>query len=100
MAFPPSYVYTPPTWPPPNGGAPFPGSELGPILNPYPYGSTQGSNISTSNPAPLPPNLHMGMPPKNGGNQGPGYPALPTWPWPAKMTVLPDKANPLLSQIP
>ena len=80
----PSYPYGPPantpglppfpTWPPPSGGAPFPGTELGPIINPYPYGSPQGANISTADPAP--PFLAMGYPHKmpvgaNGQNQGP-----------------------------
>jgi hypothetical protein len=105
MAYPPSYPPGPPgfpTWPPPSGGAPSKLTELGPILNPYPYGSPQGANISTGQPAPAP--LAMGfpdeMPPLNGQNQGPGYPGLPVWPWPAKMTTLPDKAPPSLSQIP
>lgn len=107
-AFPPSYTYTPPTWPPPSGGAPFPGNELGPVLNPFPYGSTQGANISTNPPSPGP-----GYPPPfgsqkgttypqrmpnaaNGQNQGPGYQLPPlTRPW----EVGPIAASPLLSQI-
>jgi hypothetical protein len=100
-AYPPSYVYTVPPWPPPSGGAPVTTPELGPILNPYPYGSTQGSNISISNPAP-PFNATFfpdEMEPKNGQNQGPGYPGLPAWPH-SKVTTLPDKAPPSLSQIP
>jgi hypothetical protein len=65
-----------PTWPPPSGGAPFPGTEQGPITNPYPYGSTQGSNINTANPYPpggiwngtfYPQKMPVGA---NGQNQG------------------------------
>jgi hypothetical protein len=89
-----------PTWPPPSGGAPVTAPELGPILNPFPYGSPQGANISLANPAPakLATKYPMGMPPKNGQNQ-----SLPTgWPtWPHnKVTTLPDKAPPSISQIP
>lgn len=69
QAFPPSYTYTPPPWPPPSGGAPFVGNELGPILNPYPYGTTQGANISTSPPAPP-----AGYPPPFGSMPGTTYP--------------------------
>jgi hypothetical protein len=88
-----------PTWPPPSGGAPVTTPEMGPILNPYPYGTTQPPNISSAPPAP-PPNATFfpdDMPPNNGQNQPQ---SLPPWPWPAKMTTLPDKAPPSLSQIP
>lgn len=68
-SYPPPYVYTVPPWPPPSGGAPFAGSELGPILNPYPYGSTQGANISTSPPSPP-----AAYPPPWGGLKGTFYP--------------------------
>jgi hypothetical protein len=88
-----------PTWPPPSGGAPVSIPEMGPVLNPYPYGSTQTSKISTVKP--MPPFNAMLYPdemePLNGQNQPQ---SLPVWPWPAKMTVLPDKAPPSLSQIP
>lgn len=72
-----AYVPPPfPTWPPPSGGAPFPGTELGPILNPYPYGTTQPANINTANPSP--PFLAIQYPQKmplgaNGQNQGGSY---------------------------
>lgn len=107
-SYPPGYVYTPPHWPPPSGGAPFSGTEMGPILNPYPYGTTQGANISTQ-----PPNPVAGWPPPwgslpataypqkmpiaaNGQNQGPSN-ALPptTKPWEGG----PQAANPFYSQI-
>jgi hypothetical protein len=88
-----------PTWPPPSGGAPVTQPELGPILNPYPYGKPQPANISTAQPSP--PNLATffpdEMPPLNGQNQ---QQSLPAWPWPAKMTTLPDKASPSISKIP
>ena len=88
-----------PTWPPPSGGAPFPGTEQGPILNPYPYGSPQGANISIANPAP-PFNATFfphRIPPRNGQNQSPpaGWPA---WPH-ARFNTLPDKASPSISAI-
>lgn len=105
-AYPPSYTYTPPTWPPPSGGAPVSTPELGPITNPFPYGTTQTPNISTAPPSPPP-----GYPPPfgplkgtsypmkmpvgaNGQNQGPGY-GLPatTKPW----EVGPIKADPSIS---
>ena len=34
-----------PTWPPPSGGAPVTAWELGPITNPYPYGSTDRKSV-------------------------------------------------------
>jgi hypothetical protein len=95
-------TYTPPsfpTWPPPSGGAPVTTPELGPITNPYPYGSAQGANISMANPAP-PYNATFyprKMPPLNGQNQPQ---VLPVWPWPTKMTSLPIKADPSWSKIP
>lgn len=88
--------------------------EMGPILNPYPYGSTQGANISTSPPAPpagypipwgplkgtaYPQKMAVGA---NGQNQSPPS-GWPTWPYSRLSTgsvracVLPDKANPSVS---
>lgn len=89
-----------PTWPPPTGGAPVSVPELGPIISPYPYPpTTQTAHINTAQTPPLP--LANGyphiMPPLNGQNQ---QQQLPAWPWPAKMTTLPDKAPPSLSVIP
>lgn len=87
-----------PTWPPPSGGAPVTTPEMGPILNPYPYGSTQQANISIGNPAP-PFNATFfpdEMEPTVGQNQPQ---VLPPWPH-SKVTTLPDKAPPSLSQIP
>lgn len=90
-----------PTWPPPNGGQPFSGTELGPITNPFPYGTTQTANISISNPAPpsngtrYPQSQGIAL---NGQNQAPPS-GWPTWPT-IKFNVLPDKANPLVSQLP
>lgn len=106
-----------PTWPPPSGGAPVLTPELGPILNPYPYGTTQGASISTAPPSPP-----AGWPPPWGPLKATAYPQkMPTgangqnqappsgWPaWPfsrlsagsSKATTLPDKAPPSLSQIP
>jgi hypothetical protein len=64
-----NYVPPPfPTWPPPNGGAPFSGTELGPVTNPNPYGTTQPANISTANPAP--PNLAVRYPQSGGVGVG------------------------------
>lgn len=93
-AYPPSYTYTAPTWPPPSGGAPFAGNELGPIMNPYPYGTGQTANISTNPPAPpsgwpppwgalkatsFPQKMPSGA---NGQNQGGAYQLpKPTPPW-------------------
>lgn len=96
-AYPPGYVYTVPPWPPPSGGAPITTPELGPITNPYPYGSPQPANISTVQPAPpfngikYPQKMPVGA---NGQNQGPGY-GLPatTKPW----EVGPIKADPSIS---
>jgi len=112
-------IYTPPpfpTWPPPSGGAPVTAPELGPITNPYPYGTTQPANISTAPPSPP-----AGWPPPVGGRPGTFYPAkMPTgangqnqapptgWPaWPfsrlssgsVRACTLPDKASPSVSQI-
>jgi hypothetical protein len=91
-----------PTWPPPSGGAPITTPEMGPILNPYPYGSVQGANISTANPYPpggiwkgtfYPAKMAAGA---NGQNQGPGY-GLPatTKNWEGG----PALANPAISAI-
>jgi hypothetical protein len=87
-----------PTWPPPSGGAPVTAWELGPIVNPFPYGTTQPANISTAPPAPLKKATYFpqGMPPKSGQNQPQ---TLPAWPH-AKFNVLPDKASPALSKLP
>lgn len=87
-----------PTWPPPSGGAPFPGTELGPITNPYPYGSPQPANISIANPAPLPNATFFPdeMEPSVGQNQ---KQSLPAWPWPSSNVNLPDKAPPSISAI-
>lgn len=88
-----------PTWPPPSGGAPVTAWEMGPILNPYPYGSPQGPNISTAPPAPAHPYpgtfYPKKMPPATGQNQ---QQALPTWPH-SRFNVLPDKASPSISAI-
>jgi hypothetical protein len=88
-----------PTWPPPSGGAPVTTPEMGPITNPYPYGSAQGSNISLANPAP--PKLATRYPTKMpSGATGQNQPqSLPAWPH-TKFNVLPDKASPSLSKIP
>src|SRR6516225_7438393 len=72
-----------PTWPPPSGGAPFPGNELGPITNPYP------------------PFLAMKYPQSggvgnNGQNQGGSYQLpKPTKPW----EVGPIASDPTISAI-
>src|SRR5258707_10606464 len=88
-----------PTWPPPSVGAPVTTPELGPILNPYPYGSPQGANISTAPPSPPHPYpstfFPKKMPPLNGQNQPQ---PLPPWPH-SRFCVLPDKASPSISQI-
>lgn len=91
-----------PTWPPPSGGAPVLTPELGPITNPFPYGSGQTANISTAPPTPVHPYASTfypkKMPVNNGQNQG--APAgWPTWPH-AKFNTLPDKASPNLSKLP
>lgn len=88
-----------PTWPPPSGGVPFSGNEMGPVLNPYPYGTTQSPNISTANPSPPFYGIQypQKMPPgANGQNQG-AVNALPpmTKPWESG----PAKANPAISAI-
>ena len=89
-----------PTWPPPSGGAPVTAPELGPITNPYPYGSTQTANIAIAGPAPIknatkyPQKMPTGA---NGQNQAP--PAnWPTWPH-SRFNTLPDKASPSTSAI-
>ena len=91
-----------PTWPPPNGGYPINAPELGPVLNPYRYGTVvQAASISIANPAP--PNFATVFPKKYtdiliGQNQ-----AAPTrWPaWPANsVTTLPSKADSATSRIP
>jgi hypothetical protein len=96
-------AYTPPpfpTWPPPSGGAPVTAWEMGPITNPYPYGSTQTANISIAGPAPVknatkyPQKMPTGA---SGQNQQPPA-GWPTWPH-SRVNVLPDKANPAISQI-
>jgi hypothetical protein len=89
-----------PTWPPPSGGAPFPGNELGPVLNPFPYGTPQTANISTAPPSPVHPYSSTFFPKKmptgaNGQNQNQ---QLPAWPH-SRVNVLPDKASPSISQI-
>lgn len=95
--YPPAF----PSWPVPSGGYPVTTPELGPITNPYPYGSTQGANISTSPPAPPHPYKSTFYPTKmpvgaNGQNQGPGYGLPPvTKPW----EVGPIKADPSISAI-
>jgi hypothetical protein len=96
-------AYTPPpfpTWPPPSGGAPVTTPELGPITNPFPYGSAQTANISTSPPAPAHPYKATFYPQKmptgaTGQNQNQ---KLPTWPH-ARFNTLPDKASPSISAI-
>jgi hypothetical protein len=86
-----------PVWPPPSGGAPFPGTELGPITNPYPYGSPQPANISTVQPPPpfngikYPQSAGIG---KNGQNQ-PQHLPPDNRPW----ETGPLKASPSISQI-
>jgi|SRR6516165_3855508 len=72
-----------PTWPPSSGGYPVTNPELGPILNPFPYGSTQGANINTSPPAPAHPYKSTFYPQKmpvgaNGQNQGAANQLPPT----------------------
>lgn len=89
-----------PTWPPPSGGAPVTAWELGPIQNPYPYGSGQTANISISGPAPVKNSTKypMKMPTgANGQNQSPPA-GWPTWPH-SRVNVLPDKASPTISAI-
>lgn len=107
-AFPPPYTYTPPTWPPPSGGAPVTTPEMGPITNPTPYGSPQTATINAN-----PPNPPAGYPPpfgslkgttypqsvgtgRNGQNQGPSNQLPPlTRPW----EVGPIAADPAISAI-
>jgi hypothetical protein len=94
-------AYTPPpfpAWPPPSGGYPNTVSEMGPVTNPYPYGTPQNANIAIGGPAPIKNATHWPdpMPPLNGQNQSPpsGWPVWSGW------CTLPDKAPPSLSQIP
>lgn len=91
-----------PTWPPPSGGAPVTNPELGPITNPFPYGSAQPANINTANPYPpggiwkatfFPTKMPSGA---TGQNQ---QQVMPAWPH-SKFCVLPDKASPSLSKLP
>ena len=90
-----------PNWPPNSGGYPVLTPELGPITNPFPYGSPQGANISTANPYP-PGGIWKGtfypakMPPLNGQNQG-GANQLP--PMTKNWEAGPIKAPPSLSAI-
>jgi hypothetical protein len=90
-----------PSWPPPSGGAPVTTPELGPILNPFPYGSTQSANISTAPPSPAHPYPSTFYPKKmptgaNGQNQGAANQLPPmTKPW----EVGPIKASPSISAI-
>jgi hypothetical protein len=88
-----------PTWPPPSGGAPVTAWEMGPITNPFPYGSAQGPNISTAPPSlthPYPSTFYPKKMPTgaSGQNQNQKLPALVA-PW----EVGPIKAPPSLSQI-
>jgi hypothetical protein len=91
-----------PTWPPPSGGAPVTAWELGPITNPFPYGSTQGANISTAPPAlvhPYPSTFFpKRMPIGATGQNQPQQGSMPAWPH-ARVNVLPDKASPSISAI-
>jgi hypothetical protein len=96
-----AFAYTPPpfpTWPPPSGGAPVTTPELGPITNPFPYGSAQTANIAIAGPAPVKnaTKYPMKMPSGATGQNQPQ--TLPAWPH-SRVCVLPDKASPTLSQI-
>lgn len=75
VAFPPSYPGSKPAgWPPPSGGAPVTTPEMGPITNPFPYGSTQTPNISTAPPSPP-----AGWPPPFGPRPATAFPQkMPT----------------------
>lgn len=90
-----------PTWPPPSGGAPVTAPEMGPITNPYPYGSAQTANISLANPAPakLATRYPQKMPTGATGQNQAAPSGWPTWPH-AKFNTLPDKAPPSLSKLP
>jgi hypothetical protein len=88
-----------PNWPPNSGGYPNLNPELGPVTNPYPYGTPQTANISIANPAP--PYLAVRYPQSygvgnNGQNQGGSY-QLPKSTKP--MEVGPIAAPPSISQI-
>jgi hypothetical protein len=86
-----------PTWPPPSGGAPVTTPEMGPVTNPYPYGSPQPANISTVQPPP--PYNAIKYPQRYGvGTSGQNQPQqLPpvNRPW----ETGPLKADPKISQI-
>jgi hypothetical protein len=89
-----------PSWPPPSGGAPVTAWEMGPITNPFPYGTTQQANISIAPPVPQHPYSSTFFPKKmatgaNGQNQKQSLPALPV----GRDCVLPDKASPSISAI-
>jgi hypothetical protein len=89
-----------PSWPPPSGGAPVTVWEQSPKINPNPYGSPQGANISIAPPVPQHPYSSTFFPKKmptgaNGQNQKQSLPALPT----GRDCVLPDKASPSISAI-
>jgi hypothetical protein len=90
-----------PTWPPPSGGAPATTPELGPITNPFPYGSAQTPNISIAPPSPVHPYSSTFFPKKmpsgaNGQNQGGSF-QLP--PMTKNWEVGPIKAPPSISAI-
>lgn len=89
-----------PTWPPPSGGAPVTQWELGPITNPFPYGSGQTANIATAPPSPVHPYSSTFFPKKMAaGANGQNQPQqLPAWPH-SRVNVLPDKASPAISAI-
>jgi hypothetical protein len=91
-----------PTWPPPSGGAPVTAWELGPVTNPFPYGSAQPANISTAPPSPshpYPSTFYPKAMPKGATGQNQSPPAgWPTWPH-SRVNVLPDKASPSISAI-
>jgi len=98
----PMYVPPPfPAWPPPSGGYPNTNPELGPIVNPIPYGSSQPSSINQNPPNPPHPYKSTFYPQKmptgaNGQNQGGSFQLPPiTKPW----EVGPIKASPSISAI-
>jgi hypothetical protein len=91
-----------PTWPPSSGGYPVTNPELGPILNPFPYGSTQTGNINSVTPWPplsaskgtfYPAKMPAGA---NGQNQGAANQLPPTT---KNWEVGPIKASPSISAI-
>ena len=95
-----AYVPPPfPAWPPPSGGYPNTNPELGPITNPFPYGSTQPANINTANPSP--PFNAIKYPQRygvatSGQNQGAANQLPPTT---KNWETGPLKADPSISQI-